>query len=101
MFLQNGEQCKLLREHLWVLVRAQKSYVPSLSQIQSYSVHKGSIWHDSTFVHYNIWLYKYLTLRCSRSQGSISNTGPTLRRVWRAQRFYLHIFARIAIVSLN
>jgi len=28
------------------IVRAQKSYVPDLSQIQSYSVHKGSIRHD-------------------------------------------------------
>jgi len=28
--------------------------VPTLSQIQSYIAHKGSIWHDSTFVHYNI-----------------------------------------------
>jgi len=44
------------------IVRAQKSYVPTLLQIQSYSVHKGSIRHDSTFVHHNIWLYKYLTL---------------------------------------
>jgi len=28
-----------------------------------FSVHKGSICSDSTFVHYNIWLYKYLTIR--------------------------------------
>ena len=46
------------------IARAQKSYVPTLSQIQSYIVHKGSICSDSTFVHYNIWLYKYLTLFC-------------------------------------
>jgi len=42
---------------------AQKSYVPTLSQIQSYIVHKGSICSNSTFVHYNIWLYKYLSLQ--------------------------------------
>jgi len=36
------------------IARAQKSYVPTLSQIeiQSYSVHKGSVDSDSTFVHY-------------------------------------------------
>ena len=43
--------------------QAQKSHVPTLSQIQSYIVHKGSICSDSTYVHYNIWLYKYLSLR--------------------------------------
>jgi len=48
--------------HTLQIARAQKSYVLTLSQIQSYTVHKGSIWHDSTYVHYNIWLYKYLTL---------------------------------------
>ena len=44
------------------IARAQKSYVPTLSQIQSYIVHKGSICSDSTFVHYDVWLYKYLAL---------------------------------------
>jgi len=28
--------------------------VPTLSQIQSYIVHNGSICSDSTFVHYNV-----------------------------------------------
>jgi len=37
--------------------------VPTLSQIQSYIVHEGSICSDSTFEHYNIWLYKALTLQ--------------------------------------
>jgi len=123
-------KCNTLIEPLcrrWLLLelqiaRAQMSHMLTLWQIQSHSVHKGSIWRDSTFVHYNIWLYKYLTLynianskvlppvvsvhkgsiSCSSmSQGSISNTLPTLRRAWRAQRFYLHIFGRIAILSLN
>jgi len=39
-----------------------KVLVLTLSQIQSYSMHKRSICSDSTFVHYNVWLYKYLTL---------------------------------------
>jgi len=93
-----------------------KVYVPALLQIQSYSVHKGSIGSDSTFVHYLCKVLKSVVLVhkgsiyrffqieplctesckvlksvvlvhkgsiscCSRSRGSIGNTGPTLRHV--------------------
>jgi len=66
---------------------AQKSYVPTLSQIQSYSVHKGSIYiylqifWDRAFVHE---ILQSIEIRC-----------------FSAQSFYLQIFVRITIVSLN
>ena len=80
------------------IAHAQKSYVITLSKILSYSVHKGSICSDSTFVYY---IYKDLSCADQGHKVLSVNMGPTLCFVWRAQKLYIHIFARIAIVSLN
>jgi len=79
----------------------QKAYLSNLSTFRQFAchiiVHKRSIGSDGTFAHHLFACSKVLSQTAKDKKVLSLNNVVTLACMRRAQTFYMHIFAKIAI----